>query len=249
MISAYLPRRPAVSIPALLGMTIAAELMLSYGAESLASNLLCDLALIAILVAAIERRYTAMLAAAGLACGLAAYGAMLLPLAIGMAINRRVTPRTFLLAPLFACSAILTLGTPQFAGTTIGLWSAAPQPASTGLLAAFALGSLAWLTATLTTRPLMPDMLPIAALACALGYALAMPGASMAVPLALAFAYWDRRISLLTGFAALMAALGLPVPATLTLAVALILAARPFLAPAANDNPPFATKPQLITPA
>ncbi len=238
MLSTHLPeRRPAAPITPLTGLTIAAEFTLSHGAESFASNMLCDLALIAVFVAASERRHKAMLAAAGLACGLAVYGAMLAPLAIGLAISRRVAPRRLLLAPLLACIAILTLGTPPLGSSSIGIWSEAPQPALIGLLAALALGSLAWLTAMLSARPLMPDALPAAALTCTLGYAFVMPGASMAVPLALALGYWDRRISLLTGVAALMAELNLPIPATLTLAVALVLVAKPLLGSAANDNP------------
>lgn len=241
MISAYLPqRRPAVPIAPLLGLTIAAQVALSYGTESFTSNLLCDLALIAIFVAASERRHKAMLAAAGLACGLAAYGAMLLPLAIGLAINRRVRPRLLLLTPLVACITIAALGAPSLAPSWIGLWSATPRPEMAGLLAALALGSLAWLTATLSARPLMPDMLTAAALTSALCYALVMPGVSMAIPLALALVHRDRRISLRTGFAALMAAAGLPIPATLTLAVALALVMKPLIGPAANDNPLFA---------
>ncbi|MGA1797839.1 hypothetical protein VH567_03560 [Sphingomonas sp. 4RDLI-65] len=241
MISTYLPqRRPSVPIASLLGLTITAEVALSYGAESFAPNLLCDLALIAVYVAASERRYNAMLAAAGLACGLAAYGAMLLPLAIGLAINRRVRPRMLLVTPLFACITIIALGTPSLAASWIGLWSATPEPAMTGLLAALALGSLAWLTATLSARPLMPDMLTAAALTCGICYALVMPGVSMAIPLALALVHRDRRISLLTGFAALTAAAGLPIPATLTLAVALGLVMKPLIGPAANDNPVLA---------
>lgn len=250
MISAYLPqRRAAVPIAPLLGLTIAAEVALSYGTESLAFNLSCDLALIAVFVAASERRHKAMLAATGLACGLAAYGAMFLPLAIGLAINRRVRPRILLLTPLFACATIIALGTPSLAPCWIGLWSADRQPEMTGLLVALTLGSLAWLTATLSARPPMPDMLIAAALTCALCYALVMPGVSIAIPLALALTYRDRRISLLTGFAALMAAAGLPMPATLTLAVALVLTAKPFLAPTANDNPVLGSKPQFVTPA
>lgn len=241
MISAYLSqRRTAVPIAPLLGLTVTAEVALSYGAGSFASNLLCDLALVAVFVAASERRHKAMLAATGLACGLAVYGAMLLPLAIGLAINRRIRPRMLLLTPLVACITIVALGTPSLSASWIGLWSAIREPEMTGLLAALALGSLAWLTATLSARPLMPDMLTAATLTCGLCYALVMPGASMAIPLALALVHRERRISLPTEVAALMAAAGLLIPATLTLAVTLALTAKPFLAPAANDNPVLA---------
>ncbi|MES2421308.1 MAG: hypothetical protein V4595_08410 [Pseudomonadota bacterium] len=240
MISAYLPpRRTAIPIAPLLGLTVAVEVVFSYGTESFASNLPCDLAVIAVFIAASERRHKAMLAAAGLACGLAVYGAMLLPLAIGLAINRRIRPLMLLLTPLFACITIVALGAPSLAPSWIGFWSALPQPEMTGLLAALALGSLAWLTATLSARPILPDMLTAATLICGLGYALVMPGVSMAMPLALALIYRDRRISLLTAFAALMAALGLPMPATLILAVTLALVMKPLIAPAANDNPVF----------
>ncbi len=241
MMSAYLPpRRPAVPIALLLGLTVAAEIALSYGTEPFTSNLLCDLSLIAVFVAASERRHRAMLAAAGLACGLAAYGAMLLPLAIGITINRRVGPRMLLLTPLFACITIIALGAPSPSPSWIGLWSTTLQPEMTGLLAALALGGLAWLTATLSARPLMPDMLTAAALTSGLCYTLVMPGVSVAIPLALTMVHRDRRISLLTGFAALMAAAGLPIPTTLTFVMALALVMKPLLAPAANDNPVFA---------
>lgn len=248
MISAYLPaRRPPVPIASLVGLTIAVELALSYGSASSASNMLCDLALIAVFVAASERRHKAMLAAAGIACGLAVYGAMLLPLAIGLTISRRVDPRALILTPFLACIAIAALGVPPLVPSSIGFWSITLQPEMMSLLAAFALGSLGWLTATLSARPLMPDMLPSAAATCALGCVIVMPGASMAVPLVLAFRCKDRRIPLLTGLAALMAAFSLPIPATLALGIALALAARPLVAPAANDDPVFAPKPQFAT--
>jgi hypothetical protein len=248
MISVHPARRwPVAPIVSLLGSTIAAELALTYGTESFPSNLLCDLALIAVFVAAIERRHKAMLAAAGLACGLALYGAMLLPLAIGLASSRRAARRALLLVPLLACFAIIALGRPWLPSSLIGMWSVARQPDLTGLMAAFALGSLAWLTATLSARPLMHDMVPTAALSCALGCALVLPGASMAVPLALACRCKDRRVSLLTILAALLAAFAVPIPATLALMVALTLAARSLRTPAANDNRVFARELRFVT--
>lgn len=223
-------------IAPLLGLVIAAESLLSFGTESFASNLLCDLALIAALVAACERRHTAMMIAAGLACGLGVFGAMLVPLAIGLAVSRRIAARLLMLVPLSACAAIILLGAPPLVPSAIGVWSTVFRPETTGLLVALALGSLAWLTATLSARPLMPDMVPTAALTCALTYALVMPGVSIAIPLALTFRYGARRLVWLVAFAALMAAFALPIPATLALAAALVLAARPLLPPFANDN-------------
>ena len=229
-------------IAPLLGLVIAAESLLSFGTESFASNLLCDLALIAALVAACERRHAAMMVAAGLACGLGVFGAMLVPLAIGLAVSRRIAARLLLLVPLSACAAIIILGAPPLVPSAIGLWSTVFRPEMAGLLAALALGSLAWLTATLSARPLMPDRVPTAGLTCALTCALVMPGVSMAVPFALIFRYGDRRIMCLVAFAALLAALALPIPATLALATALVLAARPLVAPFANDNAVSAAK-------
>lgn len=246
MISAHLPqRRFTVPVAHLLGLTIAAELTLSYASGSFASNLLCDLALIAAIVAANERRDTAMLPATGLACGLAHYGVMLLPLSIGLTIGRRVDPRALLLVPLIACIAAFALDTSplNFGGSWIGLWAIVTGPSLTGLLVAIAIGGLAWLTATLSSRLVTRDMMPVAGALCALEYALFMPGASLAAPLAFALRVEDRRISLLTGLATLMAILALPIPATLTLAIALALVAKSLLATAANDNQRWRREP------
>ena len=229
----------------MMSVATVTELAQSYRLETFASHWLCDLLLIAIFVAASERRYKAMLAAAGLACGLSPYGAMQLPLAIGLTFSRKIDPRALLLVPLTAYtaySALFATGIPHLGSATssVGLWAILSDPALAGLLVAIALGSAAWFTATLSARPVTNDTLTVAAAACALGYALVMPEASLAVPLALSLRLADRRVPILTAIATSMAVAACPVAATITLAIAFALAARPFLVMAANDNPVLA---------
>lgn len=207
--------------------------------------LLTDLTLVAAVVAAGERRHIAMLVAAGLACGLAAYGAMLVPFALGIAIQRRVRATLLLLTPMSAAvtaaAATATLGTlplPDGRGI-IGLAAIVPKGATDGLLLAAGLGAAAWMTAMLTIRPLPGRTSISAATMVALGAALVIPQTSMAMPIALAVLARDRRVAAAAGIATLLAATGQPLVATVALLVALTLVARPFLGTAANDNSPL----------
>ncbi len=228
-----LPRRESLPIALLCAAVLLVEAILSGGPAAL----LADLALVAVVVATSERRYGAMLVAAGLACGLVAYGAMLLPVAIGIAIRRRVRPLLLLLTPMTAAATALALGTlplPEGRGM-IGLAAIAPDGAD-GLVFAIGFGSFAWVTALLTTRSLNGRALTAAATMVALGAAMVIPATSMAVPVALAALVPDRRVLAATLAASGLAACAQPLAATFALLAALILMARPHLRPAANDN-------------
>jgi hypothetical protein len=199
---------------------------------------LADLALIAVVVAASERRYKAMLIAAGLACGLVAYGAMLLPVAIGVAIRRRVRAPLFLLTPVAAAAAAIALGAmplPDGRGM-IGLAAITPDGVADGLLLAVGVGASAWVTALLTTRSLHGRALISTVTMVALGAVLVIPQTSMAIPVALAVLAPDRRVLTAVVAASALAAFALPLAATLALLTAVILLVRPHLRSAANDN-------------
>ena len=246
IVNAYpLPaRRGAMPGPGALPVALMVALCITVEAISRGrpAALLCDFTLIAVVVAAIERRHGAMLVATGMAIGLAPFGAMLLPLAIGIVVQRRVGATTLLLIPATACATMLAIGAMSVADVrvAIGLWAILPVPALYGLLVAIALGSLAWLTAALTARPLHGADLALAATVATLAFALVTPQALMVVPVALGLLVPDRRIPVLAATAALLAAFVDPVPATFALAAALFIAARALLRPAANDNPVLA---------
>ncbi len=234
-------RHPSMACPSpqriayLIAVAAAVEAIGGGGAAAM----LCDLALIAVVVAATERRHAAMLVAAGIACVLAPFGAMLLPLAIGIVVQRRIGARTLLLIPAAAGATMLAMqAVPLFdGGTSIGLWAVLQDPRAYGLLIATALGTLGWLAAAFTARPLTARDSAAAATVAALVFALVAPHGSMAVPVALAIFARDRRIPILATVATALAALAYPVPATLVLVVALVVAARAVFRPAANDNP------------
>ncbi|TXC71439.1 hypothetical protein FSB78_11170 [Sphingomonas ginsenosidivorax] len=233
-----LPRTDPLPVILVTGTAILVEAIFAGGPKAL----LADLALIAVVVAAGERRYTAMLIAAGLACGLVAYGAMLLPVAIGVAIRRRVRAPLLLLTPVAAAATAMALGAmplPDGRGM-IGLAAITPDGAADGLLLAVGIGASAWVTASLTTRSLHGRALISTATMVALGAALVIQQTSMAIPVALAVLAPDRRVLAAVVAASALAASALPLAATLALVTALILLWRPHVRSAANDNPRLA---------
>ncbi|MDQ2893982.1 MAG: hypothetical protein M3R64_12975 [Pseudomonadota bacterium] len=88
-----------------------------------ASAAICGLALCGALVAALDRRHGAMLAALGIAIGLGAAGLLLAPLIIGVTIRRRAW-RALPLVPITGGATWLTVG-PWSTGPTLPTLAAA----------------------------------------------------------------------------------------------------------------------------
>ncbi|MGP7795282.1 hypothetical protein [Sphingomonas sp. CLY1604] len=135
------PALPSTSVAALALMAAFAA-VLPGGGWSDATALL---ALVAALVAAHDRRYRAMLVAAGLAAGLSSAGLLLAPLLVGWPIARGAA-RHLPIAALTAAAA--WLASPWHAPSA-GLpnLAAIPLPHSVALVAALGAGSAAWLAA------------------------------------------------------------------------------------------------------
>ena len=144
---------PFAQVPAPpLALLAAAASVAALTPSADAAAILCGLALAASLVAAIEGRPSAMLAATGVSIGLAPGGLILAPLMLGLAIRRRAACRLAVI-PLAAAATWTATGGWTRAATLPSLYELALARVDLGaLILAVGVGFAAWTAAAASAR-------------------------------------------------------------------------------------------------
>ena len=187
-------RHPPAPPFTLLAATVGA-LALMPGAVPVA--ILCGLALAASLIAAIEGRSRAMLAATGIAVGLSSGGMILAPLIVGVVIRRRAG-RMLPILPLVAVATWFAIGGWSRSGTLPSLYDLALSRIDlSALIFAAVAGTMSFIAAEASARPLFGRHLLDAAIASSCVIALFVPttAAALILPLVVALDMRGARTS------------------------------------------------------
>ena len=210
--------------------------------------------------AALDRKQREMLLWCGVAIGLDALGAMIVPFVLALAIQRRVPLKVWPIAPLAAGTALLLLPATTLPASDLALsygapnlWSIAQSTPGLGTVPLIGLafcavtGASAAYAAWFSARPLHPRTILDAALLCLLAVTGLLPHADphafllagvLAVTLALTTASSRHlHVAFLVQAGSLLALGGFGVAGAIAMLAATFVHARAVLAPAANDNP------------
>ena len=180
------PSRPPSAPPFTLLSAMTGALALIPSAD--ATAILCGLALAASLIAAIEGRSRAMLAATGVAVGLSSGGMIFAPLIVGVAI-RRGAGRILPILPLVGIVTWLAIGGWSRSGALPSLYDLAlARTDLSALIFAATVGLMSFVGAEASARPLFGRNLLDAAVASSCAIALFVPtaAASLILPLVVA---------------------------------------------------------------
>ena len=188
-----IPPRRSPSLPLPLALIAIASLVLASIPGNGPAAVLCGLAICAGLVAALDRRGPAMMAATGIAIGLAPAGLLLAPLMLGLAIRRRVWCALPLVPIPAIAIAAATGGWPRLPPLPGFHLVVAAWPATIVPVAALGAALAAWAAAASASPAGDHALRRIAGIAL-LGGTLVLPvsGATLLLPLILVFGTHPR---------------------------------------------------------